>query len=131
MTHRGTSSGFTVITGFQNQNNRQVLDWEAIARLGTTLVILMGASRAGDIGDSLLAGGAPASTPVAIVTKATTVQQSSSRLALGDLGNVAIENPSIIVVGPAAALELSVVAHGEASNAFGRNQEQLEELPWQ
>lgn len=131
VTHRGTSSGFTVITGFQNPDNHQRLDWHAAARLGTTLVILMGASRAVDIRESLLAGGAPATTPVAVITRATTPQQTSSRLALGELGNEPVTNPSIIVVGPAAALELSVVARASEANGMGPLQEHLEELPWQ
>ena len=109
VTHRGTSSGFTVVTGFQNPDNPQRLDWDAVARLGTTLVILMGASRAHEIRDRLLAGGAPQDTPVAVVTRATAPDQLTQRLLLDDLGTSPIENPSIIVVGPAAALELASV----------------------
>jgi len=107
VTHRGVSSGFTVITGFQNPNNPQRLDWDAVARLGTTLVILMGAARASEIRSRLLNGGAPLDTPVAIVTNATRPEQCAVRLRLGELGQRPIENPSIIVVGPAAALELA------------------------
>lgn len=107
VTHRGTSSGFTVITGFQNPNNTQHIDWDAVSRLGTTLIILMGASRSATIRDSLLDGGSPADTPVAVITKATTPDQRSVRLTLDELGQSPIDNPSIIVVGPAAALELA------------------------
>lgn len=111
VTHRGTSSGFTVITGFQNPSNTQRIDWDAVSRLGTTLVILMGASRSATIRECLLDGGTPADTPVAVITKATTSEQQSVRLTLAQLGNDHIENPSIIVVGPAAALELAAVEH--------------------
>lgn len=106
VTHRGLSSGFTVITGHQHPNNPQRLDWDAAAKLGTTLVILMGALRASEIRERLVNGGAPGNTPVAIVTRATRIDQSTTRCLLGELGDVDIENPSIIVVGPAAALEL-------------------------
>lgn len=118
VTHRGTSSGFTVITGFQNPNNAQRIDWDAVSRLGTTLVILMGAARAETIRDRLVAGGSPLDTPVAVITKATTPDQTSVRFTLADLGERPIDNPSIIVVGPAAALELAAAdldVLGEAS----------------
>lgn len=142
VTHRGTSSGFTVITGFQNPDNPQRLDWDAAARLGTTLVILMGASRAAGIKASLLAGGAPALTPAAVITRATTAQQTISRLTLGELGDAPVENPSIIVVGPAAALELSAVPHSAlcptdrplvnfAEPRPSPSRQEIGELPWQ
>ena len=115
VTHRGTSSGFTVVTGFQNPGNPQRLDWDAVARLGTTLVILMGASRAEEIRSKLIDGGAPASTPVAVITRATAPDQQTRRLTLSDLGDTCIENPSIIVVGPAAALELAACSQSEQS----------------
>jgi len=107
VTHRGVSSGFTVVTGFQNPNNPQRLDWDAVAQLGTTLVIAMGASNASTIRDRLISGGAPGATPVAIITNATTPSQQVVRLALDELGARAVDNPSVIVVGPAAALELA------------------------
>lgn len=109
VTHRGTSSGFTVITGFQNPANPQRLDWDAVARLGTTLVIVMGATKAAIIGERLLNAGAPPSTPVAVITRASTPEQTTTRLELAKLGEQEIENPSVIVVGPAAALDLAQV----------------------
>lgn len=114
VTHRGLSSGFTVITGHQNPGNSQRLDWDAVAKLGTTLVVLMGASRASEIRARLLDGGAPADTPVAIVTRATWADQSTVRCVLSELGDTVVENPSIIVLGPAAALELATVANTAA-----------------
>lgn len=117
VTHRGVSSGFTVITGFQNPDNTQRLDWNAVARLGTTLVILMGASRAASIRDRLLEGGTPADMSVAIITRATLPDQTVARCVLEDLGKAPIENPSILVVGPAAALELAAINAMERHSA--------------
>ena len=139
VTHRGTSSGFTVLTGFQNPNNAQRLDWDAVARLGTTLVILMGASRARTVRQRLIDCGAPRDTPVAVITRATTSDQRSVRSTLAELGNDEIENPSIIVVGQAAALELAAIERETAhiqhpilvpTMSVSDNQEQGE-LPWQ
>lgn len=107
LTHRGASSGFTVVTGFQNPDNEQRLDWTAIASLGTTLVIVMGASRAEKIRERLLDGGAPVDTPCAVITRATSATQTVCRFALSELGRTPIDNPSIIVVGQVAALELA------------------------
>ena len=114
VTHRGVSSGFTVITGFQDPDNQQRLDWQAAAKLGITLVILMGASRAAQIRDRLLDGGAPSETSVAVVTRATMPDQTVARCSLSELGDRPVENPSIIVVGPAAALDLAAI-HNSAS----------------
>jgi uroporphyrin-III C-methyltransferase len=129
VTHRGVSSGFTVITGFQDPNTSQRLDWNAAAKLGTTLVILMGASRAAQIRDRLLDGGAPSETPVAVVTRATMPDQSVARGSLSELGDQPIENPSIIVVGPAASLDLAAV-HDSAS-LHDTNLSLQGVLPWQ
>lgn len=120
VTHRGTSSGFTVITGFQNPDNTQRLDWNAVAQLGTTLVILMGASRAASIRDRLIEGGAPPDTPVAIITRATLPDQVVARRVLEELGENPIENPSILVVGPAAALELATTRQASAEAPTSR-----------
>ena len=49
VTHRGLSTHFTVVTGHEDPTkDRTDVDWEALARAGGTLVILMGAGRIGD-----------------------------------------------------------------------------------
>ena len=45
VTMRGISSGVTVVTGHQDPNTERWLNWDALANSGSTLVILMGASR--------------------------------------------------------------------------------------
>ena len=130
VTHRGTSSGFTVITGFQSPNNSQRLDWNAVAALGTTLVILMGASRASAIREALLDGGAPPTTPVAIVYRATTSDQDVQRLTLAELGESPVANPSIIVVGPAAALDLATTSPTQPSTALPPHEVTQGVIPW-
>lgn len=121
VTHRGVSSGFTVLTGFQDPANEQRLDWHAAAQLGTTLVILMGASRAAQVRERLLEGGAPLDTDVAVVTRATMPDQVVSRCSLLELGETPVENPSIIVVGPAAALDLAAVTEVAADDQDSTN----------
>ncbi len=103
VTHRGVSSAFTVVTAHQDPATDTELNWDALARLGTTLVILMGAARAGAIRRRLVAAGRPPSTPVAVITAATTPRQRVTRLTLGELGEAPVANPSVIVVGEVAA----------------------------
>lgn len=103
VTHRGVSSAFTVVTAHQDPAADTALDWDALARLGTTLVILMGAARAGAIRRRLLAAGRAPETPVAVVTAATTARQRVTRLTLAELGDAPVANPSVIVIGEVAA----------------------------
>jgi uroporphyrin-III C-methyltransferase len=110
LTSRHASSGFTVITAHQDPANDRVLDWDALARLGTTLVVLMGAARARAIATRLLAAGMPADTPVAVVTDASQPEQTDVRLTLDRLGLVPVPNPSVIVIGAVAAYDLRSVA---------------------
>jgi uroporphyrin-III C-methyltransferase len=103
---RLASSGFTVITAHQDPATDRAIDWDAAAKLGTTLVILMGAARAASFRDRLIAGGMRADMPVAIITNATTPQMSEHRMVLSELGVVPVPNPSVIVIGAVAALDL-------------------------
>ncbi len=106
VTHRGMASAFTVVTAHQDPASDVILDWSALARLGSTLVVLMGAARAAAIGERLLAEGMNPATPVAIVVSATTDEQQVTRLSLDELGADPVPNPAIIVIGPVAALRV-------------------------
>ena len=106
VTMRGVASGVTIVTAHQDPANEQHLDWTALARAGTTLVILMGATRARSIAERLVAGGMRADTPVAIVTNATCDDQCVERVPLDLLGVEPVRNPSVIVVGEVAARDV-------------------------
>ncbi len=103
VTMRGVSSGFTVVTGHQDPNTDQRLDWDALARAGTTLVILMGASRTAVISQRLMAGGMAADTAVAVVYSATTDHENVVRTTLAELPHIDVVNPSTLVIGSVAA----------------------------
>lgn len=102
VTHRNVSSGFTVITAHQNPGNDRLLNWDALAELGTTLVILMGARRARAIAERLIEAGMDPLTPAAIVTSATTSEQEVHRMTLNRLGDMPVKNPAVIVIGDVA-----------------------------
>jgi uroporphyrin-III C-methyltransferase len=115
VTMRGLASGVTIVTAHQDPSRECGLDWDALARTGTTLVILMGAARARLIADRLLAGGMPADMPVAVVTSATCPDQRVARTTLAALGDEPVCNPSTIVVGAVAALDVTAIASLAAS----------------
>jgi uroporphyrin-III C-methyltransferase len=106
VTMRHVASGVSIVTAHQDPHNDRQLDWTALARAGTTLVILMGAARARSIAERLIAGGMRADMPVAIVTSATCDDQCVERLTLDQLGRVPVRNPSVIVVGDVAARDV-------------------------
>ena len=116
LTTRLASSGFTVITAHQDPANDSTLNWDALARLGTTLVILMGAARAAAFRDRLLAGGMRPDMPVAIITEVSTDRESERRLVLAELGVEPVPNPSVIVIGAVAALDLRSPLPGRAAS---------------
>jgi uroporphyrinogen III methyltransferase / synthase len=118
VTHRGRSTHFTVVTGHEDPaKGAGHVDWEALARAGGTLVILMGAGRVAEIAERLVAGGRPADTPVAAVRHGTRPDQQTVRATLATVADARVEAPAAIVVGEVAALDL---AWFETRPLFGR-----------
>jgi uroporphyrinogen III methyltransferase/synthase len=107
VTHRGLSTSFTVVTGHEDPTKPTTdTDWDALARAGGTLVVLMGAGRISDIAHALTKGGRAGNTPVAIVRWGTRPEQRTVRATLETVASVEVEPPSVIVVGDVAALDL-------------------------
>ncbi len=107
VTQRFSSTAFTVITGHEDPSAGEgTIDWEAAARLGGTLVILMGVARWPQISALLLAAGLDPGTPAAAVRWGTRPDQVSVRATLATLGDRDLESPSVIVVGRVAAADL-------------------------
>jgi uroporphyrinogen III methyltransferase/synthase len=118
VTHRGVSTHVTIVTGHEDPaKGPKDTDWEALARAGGTLVILMGAGRVGEIAKALVAGGLDEHTPVAAVRWGTRPNQRTTRATLATIADAGIEAPSAIVVGDVAALDLGWFEHGPL---FGR-----------
>ncbi len=106
VTHRTVSTSVTVVTGHVVDPSLPGADWETLGRFEGTLVVLMGMAERAAIADRLMAAGRPASTPVAVVHWGTTEHQQVVRTTLEGLPAVDLPAPSVIVVGPVAALEL-------------------------
>lgn len=117
LTLRHSSTSFTVITGHEDPEKGGELDWEAVAALGGTIVVLMGVERLPKISARLMAGGLDPDTPAAAVRWGTRPDQHTVRATLGTLADHALEAPSTIVIGKVAALNLDWF---ESRPLFGR-----------
>ncbi|MBV9410172.1 MAG: uroporphyrinogen-III C-methyltransferase [Acidimicrobiia bacterium] len=117
VTYRGLSTSFTVVTGHEDPWAATETDWDAVARVGGTIVILMGVATRGAIADRLIGGGLSADTPVAAIRWGTRPEQRTERTTLGELGSVELEPPVTIVVGAVAQLDLRWF---EARPLFGK-----------
>lgn len=109
ITQRGVVHSFTVISGhLAPGHENSLLDWEALARSGGTLSVIMGVRNAPKIATALMAGGLSARTPVAIIQEGTTAAQKSVRCTLENLGEVMvaedIKPPAVYVIGEVAGL---------------------------
>jgi uroporphyrin-III C-methyltransferase len=105
VTHRGVSAAFTVVTGHRRAGEHDV-DWHSLAKVGGTIVILMGVTHRATIAAELIAGGLAADTPVAAVRSATTDDEVVLRCRLDELGDRPLDSPAVIVIGAVATLDL-------------------------
>jgi len=107
VTHRGLSQGFTVVSGHVPPgDSRSTLDWAALARGGTTLVLMMAVQTLPDIAAELLAQGMDPATPVACVQDGGLASQRVERGRLDEAAALAarVRAPAVVVVGAVAGL---------------------------
>jgi uroporphyrin-III C-methyltransferase/precorrin-2 dehydrogenase/sirohydrochlorin ferrochelatase len=101
VTHRQLASAFAVVTGHECAGASD-LDWEALARL-PTLVVLMGLSALPDITARLLAHGADPDTPAAAIASGTLPAQRTVIATLATLAErvaeEGLEPPATVVIG--------------------------------
>jgi uroporphyrinogen III methyltransferase/synthase len=135
LTHRGLSTAFTVVTGHGADGTAAggpvPVDWDALAKIGGTIVILMGVEHRAEISERLVAGGRKPSVPVAVIEDGTLPTQRTIRTTLGGLGDVDAGAPATIVVGDVAALDLAWYASRPLlgwSVAVTRTRQQASEL---
>ena len=102
------AAAFTVVTGHRRAGEPDV-DWRSLARVGGTVVVLMGVAQRGAIAAELMAGGLDPATPVAAVRSATTAGQVVTRCRLDELAATPVESPAVLVIGAVAALDLTDV----------------------
>ena len=110
VTHRAINHEFAVVSGHLSpQDPESLVNWDALARLSGTLVLLMAVERIELFADVLLKGGRPAQTPVMVVQHGTTPAERILRATLADVPEriraEGIRPPAIIVIGPVAGFE--------------------------
>ena len=104
VTHRGTSRAFTVVSGHLPLSATEI---ESLARLGGTLVILMGMASLTQTVTGLVAAGLSGATPAAVVERGFSDSQRTTTGRLADLpelvGRVGVTSPAVVVIGDVAA----------------------------
>ncbi len=107
VTHRGVNHEFVVVSGHLAPDHPESLvNWNALAQLSGTLVLLMAVERIELFADALISGGRPAETPVLVVQHGTTAAERILTTTLGDapmrIRTDGIRPPAIVVIGPVA-----------------------------
>lgn len=108
VTHRAVNHEFVVVSGHLPPGHPESLvNWNALAEMSGTIVLLMAVERIELFADVLLKGGRPADTPVLVVEHGTTPAQHTLRATLADtpqkIRAEGIRPPAIVVIGPVAA----------------------------
>ncbi|TAM63386.1 MAG: uroporphyrinogen-III C-methyltransferase [Mycobacterium sp.] len=108
VTHRAINHEFVVVSGHLPPGHPESLvNWDALAAMSGTIVLLMAVERIELFAEALLKGGRPADTPVLVVQHGTTAAQHTLRATLADtpekIRAEGIRPPAIIVIGAVAA----------------------------
>lgn len=124
LTHRDYTPTVAFVTGHEDPlKERSGIAWDKLATGVGTLVFLMGVGNLAHIADRLMKHGRPGSTPVAVIRRGTTAEQSTWLGTLQDIGRIAEENrirpPAIIVVGEVVQLR-QALNWFETKPLFGR-----------
>jgi uroporphyrin-III C-methyltransferase/precorrin-2 dehydrogenase/sirohydrochlorin ferrochelatase len=109
VTHRGVAHEFTVVSGHvPPDHDSSLVDWDALARMRGTVVLLMAVQNLPAIASRLMAGGRAGTTPVAVVVEGT---MPGERTVFSTLGTIAedvvrheVRPPAIVVVGEVVAV---------------------------
>lgn len=104
LTHREVSRSFTVISG----HSADGIDYEALVRLGGTLVILMGVKSLPVLTARLISAGLSADTPTATIewgaTDAQRVVEGTASTIAERVNSENIQSPAITVIGDVVSL---------------------------
>jgi uroporphyrin-III C-methyltransferase/precorrin-2 dehydrogenase/sirohydrochlorin ferrochelatase len=109
VTHRGVAHEFTVISGhLPPEHPESLVEWDAVARLRGTIILLMAVQNLPLIAARLVAGGRDVKTPVAIISEGTMPGERTLLSTLGDveadMTREAVRPPAIVVVGEVVAV---------------------------
>jgi uroporphyrin-III C-methyltransferase len=116
-TDRRCGSSIAIVTG--SRAGGEPVDWDRLAVATDTLVVLMGGPGLAGIVEGLVAGGRPAATPAAVVSRGTLPDQRVVGAPLAHLpaavAKARLPGPSLLVVGEVVRLSGQVVWYGGGS----------------
>jgi uroporphyrin-III C-methyltransferase/precorrin-2 dehydrogenase/sirohydrochlorin ferrochelatase len=109
VTHRGVAHDFTVVSGHLPPDHEESLvEWDAVARLRGTIVLLMAVQNLASIAARLVAAGRSPDTPLAVVSEGTMPGERTVLSTLGevsaDLEREGVRPPAIAVIGDVVAV---------------------------
>ena len=109
VTHREAASMVTIVTGHEDPTKPDSsLDWRQLAQLRGTKIFLMGVERLPHITMRLMAEGAAADTPVALVRWGTTLRQESVEGTLATIAELVQQRgfkaPAVTIIGDVVKL---------------------------
>ncbi|HWG93465.1 MAG TPA: uroporphyrinogen-III C-methyltransferase [Mycobacteriales bacterium] len=106
VTARGVTQSVSVVSAHLPPGAEgSTVDWDALARVGGTLVLLMAVGRLREVCEALMRGGRSGETPVAVVQDGTTPQQRTvvTNLAWAAHDAADVRAPAVVVVGEVVA----------------------------
>lgn len=109
VTHRGVAHEFTVVSGHLPPDHvGSLVDWDAVAALRGTVVLLMAVQNLPAIAERLIGAGRKQDTPVAVIAEGT---MPGERTVLSTLATVArdvtregVRPPAVVVIGDVVAV---------------------------
>jgi uroporphyrin-III C-methyltransferase len=118
LTHRGMAQAVTFVTGHAAHGDPD-LDWTALANANQTVVIYMGLTTAGLIGERLMAAGRDGATPALVVVNASRADEARYPTTLAQLAATAqgLSGPALLIVGEAMGLASVLSREGEGDHA--------------
>ncbi|HEU4361180.1 MAG TPA: uroporphyrinogen-III C-methyltransferase [Mycobacterium sp.] len=111
VTHRTVNHEFVVVSGHVAPDDPESLvNWDALAAMSGTIVLLMAVERIEQFSQVLQKGGRPADTPVLVVQHGTTAAQHLLHATLADapekIRAEGIRPPAVIVIGAVAGFRV-------------------------
>lgn len=109
VTQRGVTHSFTVVSGHLAPSHpKSLVDWEALARVGGTICVIMGVRNVRAIADTLVGAGLDPATPAVAVQEGETASQRVVRATASTLADAmeaeSIASPAVYVFGEVAGL---------------------------
>ena len=109
LTHREAASSFTVVSAVEYPSKgKSTIPWDALARTGGTLVVLMGWAALPNVVDRLMAEGMRPGTPAAVVQRGT---EPFQKTVAGTLDNIVarcleagLGPPVVVIIGAVVRL---------------------------